>query len=202
MRLFVALNLPEEERHKLHRATGLLRAAGLPVRWVAEDALHLTLQFLGDVHEAQLEDISEALESVSERHQALTLELRGIGGFPNLRRPRVLWVGIEAQPEVLAVQRDVSEALLALRFTPESRPYAPHLTIGRVQEGARAAAFAGLDALAGRLGYHASVAVPSVDLMRSHLQRSGARYERLLAATLGHRQRRVRQSTRSEAGHS
>ncbi len=184
MRLFVAINLPPGERDRLQRAAGLLRTARLPVRWVQSDALHLTLKFLGEVPEARAGDIERALDRVAGAFAPLDLELRGVGGFPNLSNPRVVWVGVQAPPELARLAADVEDALAELGFPREGRPFTAHLTLGRAERDARASAFRDMVRLAAEFDFVGQVRVESVDLMRSHLSPRGARYERLHAAPL------------------
>jgi 2'-5' RNA ligase len=129
--------------------------------------------------------MEEALEQVGARHPPFSLRFGGVGAFPDMRRPRVVWMGIEASPALLALQRDVASALEGLGFDAEAREYSPHLTMGRAEQGARASAFSGFETRARDVAYRATVEFGSVDLMRSHIGRAGARYERLLAAPLG-----------------
>jgi RNA 2',3'-cyclic 3'-phosphodiesterase len=182
MRLFVAVNLPPETRRLLHQAVAPLRVLELPVRWVAEDALHLTLKFLGEVPAERLPELGEATASAAAAAEPFELRIAGLGAFPSLRRPRVLWAGIQATPPLAALQRRVEEAFADLGFPPEARDFAPHLTLGRVREGGGSPA---LERAAAGIRVESSVEVGSVDLMRSHLAASGARYERLIAAPLG-----------------
>lgn len=184
MRLFVAVNLPEEERARLYDAAAELRNGGFPVRWVARDALHLTLKFLGDVAEAQVSAIESVLGAVAAAYSPVWLGLGGVGAFPNLRNPRVVWLGVEQAPELLSLQRDVERGLEPLGFAPEQRPYSPHLTLGRARRGTRAGDFLRLASMAQSVPYEAAITVNSVDLMRSHLSPGGARYERIAAIPL------------------
>ncbi len=184
MRLFIAVNLPREERARLEREAGALRAARLPVRWVATDALHLTLKFLGEVAEARLAEIERSLTEVAADFAPFGLELAGLGAFPNLRNPRVVWVGVQAPPELAQLARAVEETMAGLGFPREDRPFSPHLTLGRAERDARAGDFRPLAALAAEFAFRAQVEARSADLMRSHLSPRGARYERLLAAPL------------------
>lgn len=184
MRLFVALNLPPAERDRLQRAAGALRVAHLPVRWVQTDALHLTLKFLGEVPEQRAPEIAAALDRVAGGVPRFELELRGVGGFPNLGNPRVVWVGVQAPPQLARLAQDVDDAMAGLGFPREARPYTPHLTLGRAERDARASAFRELTGLAAEFDYAAAIPATSVDLMRSHLSPRGARYERLHAAPL------------------
>jgi 2'-5' RNA ligase len=184
MRLFLAVNLPPEQRERIRRAAEPLRSARLPVRWVTADALHLTLKFLGEVPEARVSAITEAADAVAARFPSVTLELGGVGAFPNLRSPRVVWVGMQAPPELARLAAQIEEAMAGLGFARENRPFSPHLTLGRAERDARAGDFQRLPELAAAFDYAARVEVSSVDLMRSHLSPAGARYERLHAAPL------------------
>jgi 2'-5' RNA ligase len=184
VRLFVAINLPEAERTRLYDATADLRRSGLPVRWVARDALHLTLQFLGEVADARVAAIQSALEALAPQHAAFEMALGGLGAFPDVRSPRVIWAGIEAAPELLSLQRAVALRLANLGWEPEARPFSPHLTLGRARREARARDFAGFGQHVEAVRYAAVVNVGSVDLMRSQPGPAGARYERIVAAPL------------------
>jgi 2'-5' RNA ligase len=184
MRLFLAINFPPAERERLHRAAAGLRAARLPVRWVEAEALHLTLKFLGEVPEPRLAEIEAEARTVAAQQAAFTLRLHGLGAFPNERNPRVIWVGIQAPPVLARLAGALEDALADRGFARESRPFAPHLTLGRAQREARAGDFRRLGELAAAFDHDARVDVRSLDLMRSHLSPRGARYERLLAAPL------------------
>lgn len=133
MRLFIALGIPPEAREELARLQGWLR--GLPVRWVDPAGVHLTLQFLGEAAETSAPALLEALAGLPAAPFALGLE--GLGAFPDLRRPRVLWVGLGGDLAALArLQAAVLAATAPLGFAPEARPFRPHLTLGRVRQDA------------------------------------------------------------------
>ncbi len=185
MRLFIAVNLPPDERARLEREALALRAARLPVRWVAADALHLTLKFLGEVADARVGEVEKAMMEVAARSAPFRLELGGLGAFPNLRSPRVVWVGVQAPPELARLAAALEDAMAGLGFSRENRPFSPHLTLGRAERDARGGDFRALPALAAKFDFRAEVEARSADLMRSHLSPRGARYERVLAAPLG-----------------
>jgi 2'-5' RNA ligase len=187
VRLFVAVNLPAEERRAIWEATAVLRRSPLPVRWVAEAALHVTLRFLGEVDEARVDAITAALAACVRGVKPFAVALEGVGAFPSLAKPRVVWVGVERHPALELLANDVEHALMTLAFEPELRPFAPHVTLGRAQRGARggAAAFRDLAKLAGRVDHQGSTVVESVDLMQSTLEAQGARYAVVSRAILG-----------------
>lgn len=185
MRLFVAVNLPAGIKDEIGAATAPLRGAGYPFRWVDAEALHLTLSFLGEVAESRVETLRDALRAVALRHEPFVLGIGRIGAFPNLRRPRVLWMGTASAGELVRLQAETARVLEPLGYPPEERAYSPHLTLARARTDARPAAFASLESRAALIAYANEVRIDSLDLMRSHLSRAGARYERIGAAPLG-----------------
>jgi RNA 2',3'-cyclic 3'-phosphodiesterase len=137
MRLFAALPLPSPAREVVAGLLDRLRARQLPVRWVANDGLHLTLKFFGEVAGDRLEVIEEAVRQAGEGGEALPLRLADLGAFPVPARPRVLWVGIEAPPALELLQDRLERRSEAIGFPPEGAPFRPHVTLGRVREGER-----------------------------------------------------------------
>jgi 2'-5' RNA ligase len=185
VRLFVAVNLPDEERRRAWAAAAPLRAAHLPVRWLGEQALHLTLRFLGEVGEERVGPIGEALVGAARAARPFTVTLGGIGAFPSVAKPRVVWVGIEHHPALELLANDVELALMGLSFEPELRPFNPHVTLGRVERSARPGAFSAFPQLAAGIAYEGTTTVASVDLMQSTLGPHGASYSVLSRAPLG-----------------
>ena len=185
MRLFVALNLPEPERRAIRAATEHLRASGLPVRWTPEEGLHVTLKFLGEVPPEAVEDVETAVTDAAAGSGAIFLELGGLGAFPTLRHPRVVWLGASGVEGLSSLHRAADEHLAARGFEPEARPFHPHVTLGRVKKHARTEDTAGLAGLAETVPYASRVGIDTVDVMRSHLSSGGARYEVLARCPLG-----------------
>jgi 2'-5' RNA ligase len=104
------------------------------VRWVARDSIHLTLAFLGDVVSTRLPELCDYLQMSAERHTSFELELIGVGAFPNIDRPRVVWVGCGAGLEPCkSLQAEIDDAVQALGYRSDDRPFEPHWTIGRVK---------------------------------------------------------------------
>lgn len=185
MRLFFAINLPPGEQDRLYRATARLRAANIPVRWVPPQNLHLTLQFLGSVAERRIAEVQEAGARAVAGIAPFEARLGGIGAFPNARRPRVIWVGVEKAEPLLQLHAALEQALAPLGFAPEERGFQPHVTLGRVRDGARPAELARFEELAAAVHYTGVLPVRSLDLMHSDLGPGGARYTRIGAAPLG-----------------
>lgn len=185
MRTFIALNLPSKERQRIHRAVRALREEDLPVRWVESENLHVTLKFLGELRPERLPEVEAAVGRAASGTAPFTMTLQGFGAFPTLRRPRVIWMGAEATPELRCLKQDLEWALADCGFEAETRAFHPHLTLGRADPGDRAGAFRGLDGMVAALELTSQVAVHAVDLMRSQLAKDGAHYSVLASVRLG-----------------
>lgn len=184
MRLFVALNLPKKQKRRIERAARPLREEGYPFRWVDPELYHVTLKFLGDAKRGRVEEISDALDRVSDKNEAFDVEMGEFGAFPSLRRPNVLWLGVEASPALRCLKQDLEWELSERGFEKETRSFHPHLTIGRTKKGAAAGRFRGLDEQASELDFDDELRVWKLDLMRSQLSSSGPTYTVLESARL------------------
>jgi 2'-5' RNA ligase len=188
LRLFVALSVPDQVKS----AIGDLRAElgqGLPsLRWVRPEGIHLTLRFLGDVPEEELDTLRRALTPCAAGLAPFTLETVGVGVFPHLRAPRVFWVGFRTIPDALfRLQERVERAINDIGFTPERRAFRPHLTVGRFRRQLRRA---DRDLLEGALRQNedrgfGEVEAARLSLYRSTLLPAGARYDELGSWPLG-----------------
>lgn len=177
MRLFVAINIPKKERDRIHRSSRILREQGYPVRWVQPDLFHLTIKFLGDVRPESVASLEGVLEGVAGSAGPFVMKMGGFGAFPTIRRPRVLWVGVEPSPALRCLKQDLEWALSEHGFDRETRAFHPHFTLGRSMADDGAGAFRGLDVLSSELSYENEAKVRKFDLMESHLSSSGPRYE-------------------------
>jgi 2'-5' RNA ligase len=184
MRLFIAVNLTKKERQRVLRAARPLREEELPVRWAGEDNLHLTLKFLGEVRPERVPAVEEAMARVGEGTAPFSMVLTGFGAFPTIRRPRVLWVGVDASPALRCLKQDLEWGLTDCGFEAETRAFHPHMTLGRADADDGAGAFRGLDEKVAAMDFAAKIPVRSIDLMRSVLSKEGARYTRLSSAKL------------------
>jgi RNA 2',3'-cyclic 3'-phosphodiesterase len=188
-RLFVALEPPEAVRRRIAAAMARIRqaagAAAGEVRWVADESVHLTLQFLGAVPEERVEAVGAALAAAAAAARPLILEVKGAGGFPNARRPRVVWLGLSGEVDVLAaLAGDLGRRLAPLGFPPEARPFAAHLTLGRARDTRGAPGLGGALAAAAQDEGTAWRAA-ELGLFESHLSPMGPRYEVIRRAALG-----------------
>lgn len=135
MRLFVAVPFPAEVKNELGKLIDDWRRERNKVGWVKKENLHLTLKFLGETAVEKLESLKADLSLSLNGLTAFTLALSGAGGFPNLNRARVLWVGIsEGKEKLMQLAQKVEEATLPLGFPVEEREFSAHLTVGRVKD--------------------------------------------------------------------
>ncbi|MFZ5476479.1 MAG: RNA 2',3'-cyclic phosphodiesterase [Myxococcota bacterium] len=169
MRVFFALALPGPAREAVAAVLAGLRDPG--VSWTRPENLHITLRFCGEVED--VDALAEAVAPAARRHVLSEVRLVGGGAFPDTRRPRVLWIGVEGALAPLAA--DLDAAVRAFGLLAERLPFAPHLTVGRVRAGVPRAAAA---SLAG-LGEVARFVPAHVTMYASVLSREGPRYEAL-----------------------
>jgi 2'-5' RNA ligase len=132
MRLFVALEIPSAVRENLAALLKSLRAVAPQTRWVRPENLHVTVNFLGEVSEANLADLRSALAG-ARCDQDVTLDFRGLGFFPNDEHPRVFWAGIAASPNLKTLAADIEKAMEKLGIPREQQPFSPHLTLARFE---------------------------------------------------------------------
>ena len=179
MRLFVALDLPAEVRASLSELTSRLKKTCRGPRWVRLEDVHVTLKFIGEVPDEQVERIRSAL---AEIRGLAPVEMRfaGLGFFPNERRPRVFWAGIEAGPPLAALASAIEAKLEPLWIARETREFQPHITLARLNsmEGVSALQTAVKEATATEFG---RATATDFYLYRSILKSSGAEYTRLAA---------------------
>ena len=184
MRFFIALNLPQKERQRIHAAARPLREEGIPVRWIEPDDFHVTLKFLGEVRREVMPGIEGAAVRVASETRSFATKLGGFGAFPTVRHPRVIWLGVEANAELRCLKQDVEWALGDVGFEAETRAFHPHVTLGRVDDRGGAGVFRGLDEIMARIAFRGDLNVHSLDLMRSHGSGEGARYSIVSSAKL------------------
>jgi 2'-5' RNA ligase len=185
MRLFIAINFTAKDRQRMYSAGRKLREAELPVNWVDPDQLHLTLKFLGEVRPERVSDVQRAVAKVAEKTKPFVITMSGAGAFPTMRRPKVVWLGVDASAELRCLKHDLEWELAPLGFEREVRAFHPHVTVGRAKKTARAGDFRHFEALVNARKFEREIPVRSVDLMESHLSSKGARYDRRLVAKLG-----------------
>lgn len=130
MRAFIAIDLPEAIRGELARCQKTFTAVCPDARWTRPEGIHLTLKFLGEISNQQVNQITEALARWGAI-EPFSVEVRGFGFFPDARRPRVFWAGVDAPPALAALAGRVGDTMEKLGFAREQRNYNPHLTLAR-----------------------------------------------------------------------
>lgn len=193
VRAFIAIELPAEILDQVGRLQNRVRQDVPPglVRWVRPEGIHLTLKFLGDVEQSRLPEIERALCDACAPTAPFTLQIGELGCFPNPRRPRVVWVGVQDEGETLArLQKAVEREISPLGFPADRRGFHPHLTLGRVKNARptarKQAEWEALGTYAARAKVRVGqMQVDAVRLMRSELLPSGAVYSELAACPLG-----------------
>ncbi|AKU92140.1 RNA 2',3'-cyclic phosphodiesterase [Vulgatibacter incomptus] len=132
MRLFVAVDPDDEIRAGIRREVERLRGLSPDSKWVRPEGMHLTLAFLGEIDEPVVPDLEEVVVRVAARHPPITLEGTGGGAFGSAKRPKVLWGGLSGEVGALAALKgDLEQALVPFGYSPETRPFVPHLTLAR-----------------------------------------------------------------------
>lgn len=186
LRTFIAVDIDEGVRSRAAALQETLARAGVEVKWVEPENLHITLLFLGEVVDKEVPAVCQAVAEVAARHGRFDMSIRGAGCFGNPRRPRTIWVGVgDGTQELTALHDDLEPPLLALGcYRREDRQYTPHLTLGRVK-GER-----GGDALAAALAKQAGwrggqVHVKELLVLSSELRPEGPEYTVLSRARLG-----------------
>ena len=135
MRTFIAIELPEAVRKKLVGLIAALRRGSVRASWVRSDHMHLTLRFLGEITDDHLEVINPALLEACVNTPSFALGVHGLGAFPNLRRPSVLWVGVgPLQPALADLQRASEAAARSAGLASETKPFHPHVTLARIKD--------------------------------------------------------------------
>ena len=184
IRTFIAVKLPETVLAAIGRVQERMAACGLNVRWVATGNIHLTLKFLGEVDEDELDGIAAVLTEAVHGFAPLRLAAAGVGVFPSANRARVIWVGLSGQlSQLAALQRSIEDRLATIGYPHEKRPFSGHLTLGRVK-GLIAASRLTTAMGAFRDFASETFEVDRVVLFKSDLRPTGAMYTELRQVTL------------------
>ena len=189
IRAFIAIELPDAILAEVGNIEARLKPQMPPdaIRWVKADSIHLTLKFLGQVPSDQISLIMSSLRTAVVAHAPFTLEIKGAGCFPNIHRPRVVWVGVQENDHRLhALQRAVENAIAPLGYPTEIRDFTPHLTLGRLARDVRQSDQKKIGEVveAAGVGSLGKWEVKQVALIKSDLKPSGAEYTILAEAPL------------------
>lgn len=184
IRTFIAIEIPKTVISKIRELQDLIKAYGFKIRWVRAENIHLTLKFLGNIEEIKINEIAKAISKTAEKHTPISLKAKGIGVFPGIKRPRVLWVGLAGQLEALVkLQQTLDENLIVLDFSREERAFKGHLTMGRIKDRIDVKKLG--DALMAFRRFESETFTASqIILYKSELRPSGAVYTELASSSM------------------
>ena len=187
IRSFLAIELPKLILKKIEEVQRDLRSTRADVRWVNPEKIHLTLKFFGNIEESRIDPIFKSIEEPIRNTPPYSIEVKGVGAFPQLRNPRVIWIGLVNGKEILtSFQKQIETQLEKIGFQTENRPFHPHLTLGRMKSSR------GREEMVGRMEKHreeefGDFQVERVILFKSDLKPSGPVYTLLREIKLGGR---------------
>lgn len=186
IRAFIAITLPEHIISSIGKIQEGIKSYGFKVRWVRPHNIHLTIKFLGNVDEAEINTIGRTIVDALKEFPPISLAAKGIGVFPGIQRPRVLWVGVTGQVEsLIEMQKGLDDRLEALGFPKENKSLKGHLTIGRVKGKIDFTRLG--EAMNTYQGFASELFVADqVILFKSQLQSAGPVYTELLRMPLLH----------------
>jgi 2'-5' RNA ligase len=176
IRSFLAIEIPREIQKKIEEVEEDLKSSHADVRWVTPEKIHLTLKFFGNIEESKIEPIVRSIEGPIQTTPSFFLKVRGVGAFPHLKNPRVIWMGLVDGKEALThFQKQLEEALEKIGFESEKRAFHPHLTLGRMRSSK------GREELIGRMEKHkeeefGDLQIERVVLFKSDLRPTGPIY--------------------------
>jgi 2'-5' RNA ligase len=183
LRSFIAIELPEKIHAFLADMQQDFKKCGADIRWVNTRNIHLTLKFLGSIEEKTSKKIIDEIKSICSHYRPFDLTIKGVGMFPNVKSPRVLWVGVNGSNVLTELKKDIEDGMSSLGFESEDRKFTPHLTLGRFRSGKGKECIRELmerygDSTLGTTSVH------FVSFMRSDLHPKGARYTKMSEAPL------------------
>ncbi|MCK5179147.1 MAG: RNA 2',3'-cyclic phosphodiesterase [Candidatus Omnitrophica bacterium] len=134
IRTFIAIPLDPKIRQTIAQAQNHLRELDCNIKWVNPENIHLTLKFLGEVKLKKIDAVKQSLEDLLGSVKPLPIELTQLGAFPDVKRPRIIWVGLNDDTKAISqLVSALEETLEKIGFKKEGRPFSPHITIGRIQ---------------------------------------------------------------------
>ena len=184
MRCFISISIPDGIKKGMTAIQERLKKAGADVSWTRPEGMHLTLKFLGEIEEERLKEIGTALSLSVIGIKPFSLDVSGIGTFPDIRRPRVIWIGLkEDGNNMIELQRNVEKELEKLGFAAEKRGFTPHITLGRIRSPKN------IERLLNLVDEEKAIdldgfEVTNIHLMQSELRPAGAIYTELISVEL------------------
>lgn len=181
--MFIAIELPDSVRNDLYELRQTLKTADYTfIKWVNSQGIHLTLKFIGNVKMNMLQPINQAIVEGCSGCKKFSLEIAELGAFPNLKKPRVIWIGVEGNLAELKKLQDLIDAKLEiLGFLREKRPFSPHITLARINERADSVKLRDFADIIQKCNYRKrfQIFVEQVSIIRSQLLPTGAVYSKL-----------------------
>jgi 2'-5' RNA ligase len=181
----LAIEIPRTIQKKIEGIQEDLKSSRADVRWVSPEKIHLTLKFFGNIDESKIDPIVKSIEGPTQTTSPFSLRIQGVGAFPHLRNPRVIWVGfVDGKDFLTSFQKQLERELKKIGFEPEERTFHPHLTLGRMKSSK------GREELTGRMERHneeefGDFQVERVVLFKSDLKPTGPIYTSLREIQLG-----------------
>ena len=188
IRAFIAVEIDLPNKKTISETISNLKKSKADVKWANETQMHLTLKFLGNIEEKMTQEISNILNSIAKNFNVFNIKLRKIGAFPNTKKPRVIWLGIdEGRQELKSLAAKIESSLENIGFQKEKREYKAHLTLGRVKSSKN---LSQLTALIEQIDFQSQdqIKINKLILFQSTLSPKGATYTPLSTLNLTNQQ--------------
>ncbi|MCP4109934.1 MAG: RNA 2',3'-cyclic phosphodiesterase [Desulfobacteraceae bacterium] len=184
MRTFIAFNLQEHIISHIRTVQNSMKSHEFKASWVRPENIHLTLKFLGNINEADVEKIGRKISDSASEYSPISLAAKGVGVFPGIKRPRVIWIGLKGQTDILIeLQKKLDENLEQIGFPRENRPFKAHLTLARIRGHIDSKKL--LDAIKEIGDFESETFIAgNLTLFKSDLKPTGAVYTKLVSAKL------------------
>ena len=184
LRCFIAIEIPETIKKSIAAIVDNLKKSDSDVKWVSDENIHITLQFLGETEESLVPDIKGALYKILAPYSSFYIKIADVGCFPSGKRPRVVWLGMKEPQALINLYEDIANEMVRFGYQKEERGFTPHVTIGRVKSNRN------LGELLRRLEEFKVADFPgfevqNIRLMKSELKPSGAKHYCLAEIPIG-----------------
>ena len=186
IRSFIAMDFPDEILAQLEKTAIALkkRLPNFPVRWVPTNNIHLTIRFLGNVSKSNIEILKNILENQAKNFEPFEVSVGGLGAFPSKHKPKVLWVGLETNDDMIELKNNIDAEVARLGYAREKRGFSPHLTLGRISRNANLNEIIEIGDIISKtkVGFLGATRINQIHLYQSILKPSGAVYSKIFTA--------------------